>query len=71
MGFRDLTAFNLAMLGKQGCKFQTQPKCLVTRLFKARYFPCNDYLEAKIGHNPSFVWKSVFSARRMVSEGIR
>jgi hypothetical protein len=39
MGFRDLAAFNLAMLGKQGWKFQTQPECLVTRLFKARYFP--------------------------------
>jgi len=55
MGFKDLTAFNLAMLGKQGWKFQTQSECLVTKLFKARYFPRNDYLDAKIGHNPSFV----------------
>jgi len=29
MGFKDLTAFNLAMLGKQGWKFVTEPDSLV------------------------------------------
>jgi hypothetical protein len=71
MGFRDLTAFNLAMLGKQGWKFQTQPECLVTKLFKARYFPRNEYIDAELGHNPSFVWRSIFSARRIVRSGAR
>jgi len=71
MGFKDLTAFNLAMLGKQGWKFQTQPICLVTRLFKARYFPRDNYIEAKLGHNPSFVWRSIFNARRVARLGAR
>jgi hypothetical protein len=71
MGFRDLTTFNLAMLGKKGWKFQTQPECLVTKLFKARYFPRNEYIDAKLGHNPSFVWRSIFSARRIVRSGAR
>jgi len=66
MGFRDLTAFNLAMLGKQGWKFQTQKDCLVSKLYKARYFPRSDYIEAKLGHNPSFVWRSIYSAKRVV-----
>lgn len=39
MSFKDLTSFNVAMLGKQGCKFQTDHTSLVTRLFKAHYFP--------------------------------
>jgi len=39
MSFKDLTAFNLDMLGKQGWKFQTEPNSLVSRIFKARYFP--------------------------------
>jgi len=39
MGFKDLSAFNLAMLGKQGWKFQTDPTSLVSRIFMARYFP--------------------------------
>lgn len=60
MGFKDLTTFNLAMLGKHGWKFQTHTDCLVTKLFKARYFPPSDYLGAKIGDNPSFVWRSIF-----------
>lgn len=38
VGFIDLPAFNLAMLAKQGWKFQTNPESLVTCLFKARYF---------------------------------
>jgi len=33
MGFKDLSAFNLAMLGKQGWKFQTEPDSLVSRIF--------------------------------------
>jgi hypothetical protein len=35
MGFKDLTAFNLAMLGKQGWKLQTDTDSLVLRLLKA------------------------------------
>lgn len=38
MSFKDLITFNLAMLGKQGWKLQTQPDCLVSRISKARYF---------------------------------
>jgi len=56
MGFNDLTTFNLAMLEKYGWKFQTHTDCLVTKLFKAIYFPRSNYLGDKIGHNPSFVW---------------
>jgi len=32
MGFKDLTSFNFAMLGKQGWKFQTNTDYLVTKL---------------------------------------
>jgi len=35
MGFKDLTSFNVTMLGKQGWRFQTNPTSLVSRLFKA------------------------------------
>jgi hypothetical protein len=56
MGFKDLTAFNLAMLGKQGWKFQTDTTSRVARIFRARYFPRGSYLTASLGHNPSYVW---------------
>ncbi|PNX96867.1 ribonuclease H, partial [Trifolium pratense] len=37
MGFRDLRAFNLAMIAKQAWNFMTKPHSLVARLYKARW----------------------------------
>jgi hypothetical protein len=71
MGFKDLSVFNLAMLGKQGWKFQTDPTSLVSRIFKARYFPKTSYFHARLGHNPSYVWRSIFNARFIVRGGAR
>jgi len=69
MGFKDLSAFNLALLGKQGWKFITEPNTLVARIFKARYFPSGSYLMATVGHNPSYVWRSIMRARFVVRGG--
>jgi len=69
MGFKDLTAFNLAMLGKQGWKFQTKPDSLVSRIYKAQYFPSCSYLTANLGHNPSYVWRSILKARFIIRGG--
>lgn len=71
LGFKDLCAFNLAMLGKQGWKFLTEPQSLVSRIFKARYFPSKSYLSATIGHNLSYVWRSILCARFIVRGGAR
>ena len=71
MGFKDLTPFNVAMLGKQGWRFQTNANSLVCRLFKARYFPNSDVVGSKFGYNPSYVWRSIFSAKIMVKQGVR
>jgi len=37
------------MFGKQGWKFQTDPSSFVYRLFKARYFPNNDFIGSRLG----------------------
>jgi len=71
MGFKDLSAFNLAMLGKQGWKFIAEPDSLVARIFKARYFPNGSFLTARIGHNPSYVWRSILGARFIVRGGAK
>jgi hypothetical protein len=69
MGFKSLKAFNHAMLGKQAWNFLTKPDALVTKLFKAKYFPRSDFLEASIGHNPSYVWRSIWSSKFVVKGG--
>lgn len=71
MGFRDFRDFNLAMLGKHGWRFITNPNSLVSRVFKAKYFPDSDFMEAKIGNNPSSVWRSIWEAKHVISAGMR
>jgi len=44
---------------------------LVTRIFKARYFPSHTYLTAQLGHNPSYVWRIIMRARFIVRGGAR
>ena len=46
------------------------PNTLVARLFKAKYFPHGSYLSSSLGSNPSFVWRSVWSAKEVVNRGI-
>jgi hypothetical protein len=60
IGFKNLQAFNLALLGKQAWNLVTKSESLITKLFKARYFPNCDFVEANIGHNPSYVWRSIW-----------
>ena len=31
-------------------------------VFKARYFPNKSFLDANIGHNPSYVWRSILQS---------
>lgn len=46
MGFRDLRAFNLALLTKQGWRIMQNQNSLVHNVFKAKYFTANYFLEA-------------------------
>ncbi|XP_060972489.1 uncharacterized protein LOC115717814 [Cannabis sativa] len=71
LGFRLLHDFNLAMLAKQGWRFLTHPNSLATTIYKARYFPHDDYLSADLGRNPSFVWRSIWQAQSLVRLGVR
>ena len=56
MGFRDLKAFNPALLAKQGWQIQQNPKTLVHKVLKAKYFAYSTFKEAQLGCRPSYVW---------------
>ena len=63
--------FNVEMLGKQGWRLLTNPNALVTLLFKARYFPSSSFVEARLGSNPSLVWRSILAAQLAILRGGR
>ena len=66
LGFRDLQAFNLAMLAKQAWCLIHNNGSLFYRVYKARYFPNTSFLDAELGNNPSFVWRSLLAARVII-----
>lgn len=70
MGCRDLH-FNLALLAKQGWCIIMNPKSLISKLYKARYFPDGDFFTTPIGSRPSATWRAIWTARPYLVQGIR
>ncbi|XP_074351785.1 uncharacterized protein LOC141690929 [Apium graveolens] len=70
MSFQDFRYFNLAILGKHGLQFMSNTKSLATRLYKARYFPNCQFIDASLGNNPGFIWRSILEAKDIVIEGL-
>ena len=54
MGFKDLKAFNLTLLAKQGWRISQDIDSLSHQVLKAKYFPDSTFLEAQLGKNPSY-----------------
>ncbi|RHN55891.1 putative RNA-directed DNA polymerase [Medicago truncatula] len=71
LGFRNLEAFNLSMLGKQSWKLLSDSSSLFSRILKAKYFPRRDFLDANLGHNPSYTWRSLWSTQSLLTLGHR
>ena len=71
MGFRNLQAFNLTMLAKQGWRLLSNPHSLVARIYKAKYFPHSDVLNSQLGSNPSYAWRSIFNSLGVIKRGTR
>lgn len=71
MGFRKLHDFNMAMVAKQGWQILKFLTCLMAHVLKARYFRVGSFLEAKVGENPSFIWRSVWQASSVIKQGYR
>lgn len=69
MGFRRISEFNIALQGKQIWRILTTPQSFVARLLKARYFPQSSILNADVGNNPTYVWRSILAAKNLIVTG--
>ncbi|XP_019189009.1 PREDICTED: uncharacterized protein LOC109183383 [Ipomoea nil] len=70
MGFKRLQEFNIALLAKKGWRIITRPHSLLSWLLKAKYFPTVGFLEARIGHNPSYLWRSILASQELLHGGL-
>lgn len=70
MGLRDFELFNQAMLAKQFWRLYSHPDSLIAWIFNARYFPNADLWSAKVGHYPSYGWRSLWGSRSVLFGGI-
>ena len=48
-----------------------EPDSLMSKVYKARYFPNSTFLEASLGNNPSFMWSSIMKAQPLIRRGVR
>ena len=71
MRFRDAQAFNLALLAKQAWRLIHNTYSLFFRVYKSRHFPNCLFMDAELGSNPSYVWRSLLAAREIIWEGSR
>jgi hypothetical protein len=70
MGFRDFRCFNKAFLAKQCWRLWRSLDNLVSRILSAKYYVNNTILEAKLGHKPSYTWRSILGSCDLLKEGL-
>lgn len=65
-----MKSFNLALLSKQGWRLLKHPTSLASRVLHQKYYPMGEFLNAKLGHKPSYVWRSILAGRDLLSAGL-
>ncbi|KAH9649947.1 transcriptional corepressor LEUNIG-like protein [Citrus sinensis] len=59
LGFRVLSSFSIALMAKQYWRLISCPHSLVSKVLKVKYYPRGNFMESKLGSNPSYVWRSI------------
>jgi hypothetical protein len=70
LGFKDMSLFNKAMLGRQCWRLLTEPQSLCARVLKGRYFPNGDFWHADKPRTASYTWRSILFGKELLRQGI-
>ncbi|XP_074342400.1 putative mitochondrial protein AtMg00310 [Apium graveolens] len=68
---REIRNFNLAMLAKQSWRLLTNANPLVSEIMKEKYYPKTDFLDARMGNNSSYMWRSLMAVMKVLKAGAR
>lgn len=68
-GFREIQAFNLALLRKMAAQLLADPSSLWAQVLKGIYFPHSAFIAAVKGGRPSWAWHSLLAGRDSVIPG--
>ncbi|CAM8950720.1 unnamed protein product [Rhodiola kirilowii] len=70
LGLRDLLIFNEAMLLKIGWRMVKQPDLLLSRTLLAKYCGGGNIFDARLGSNPSHIWRGVMKSMDFLLKGL-
>ncbi|XP_042515190.1 uncharacterized protein LOC122089498 [Macadamia integrifolia] len=70
LGFRDPTLHNKALLVKVAWRLWYKPDTAWAKFMKSIYFPNCEFLNAKLGTNPSWAWRSIVVGREVLRSGL-
>jgi hypothetical protein len=68
--FRDVHAFNMAMLAKQGWRLIQSLNSLRAKILKAKYYRDEHMLNAKSKDGMSYTWRSILRGIELLKKGV-
>ncbi|XP_057760086.1 uncharacterized protein LOC130980418 [Arachis stenosperma] len=70
LGFKDLRAQNLALLGKQFWRITTKPQSILAQIYREKYYRYGNSMNAEAGNSPSWGWRSMLEGKKVVEKGL-
>lgn len=70
MGFRDMQAFNVALLGKQAWRIIMKPDSLCSRVLRTRYLHNQELMTANAPRTASKTWRAILAGREALKLGL-